>query len=79
MNTSSQMEERWRSKRLEKKREGVEIRLDAMEAHANENGDRRMGGASWLSPGLDVGSNERVPEKGLERRMGEMKSWVCGG
>lgn len=76
MNTCSQVKERWRSKRLKKKWEGVEIRKDAMGAHAKEDGGGGMGWTSWSGRGLNVGSNDIVPEERLERRMREMKSWV---
>lgn len=77
MNALCCVEVRWRSERLKKERESVEIRVDAMEAHAEKNGDRGMGGGGCGSSlALNVGSNEGVPNEGFEGWMGKVKTWV---
>lgn len=53
------MEVRWRSEGLEKERESVEIKVNAMETHAEKNGDWRIGGGDCGSSlALDTDSNE---------------------
>ncbi|KAL6957903.1 hypothetical protein U1Q18_034334 [Sarracenia purpurea var. burkii] len=61
---------------MEKERESVEIRLDAMEAHAEKNDDWSMGGACGSNLALDVSSNECVPDEGFEGGMGKVKTWM---
>ena len=73
---------RWGSEGLKKERKGVEIRVDAVEAHTEEYGGWGIVSGSCgcgSSPALDVGSNDCVPDEGFEGRMGKVKTWVRGG
>ncbi|KAI8522663.1 hypothetical protein RHMOL_Rhmol13G0013700 [Rhododendron molle] len=64
------MEVRWRSDGREKERESAEIRVNALETHAEKNGDWRIGvGDCWSSLALDMDPNEGVPDEGFEGGM----------
>lgn len=76
MNVLSRGKVRRRTEGLEKERESVEIRVDAMEAHAVKYGDWGIDGACGSSLALDVSSNEGVPDEGFESRMRKVKTWV---
>lgn len=60
---------------LEEEREGMEVGLDAMGAHANEDGQWRL----KRDGGLDMGSNDIVPDKGFEGAVSKVKSRVREG
>lgn len=48
---------------MEEKREGVVIKLDTMEAHSEEDGERGVGlGGRWMSS-LDMGSDQSIPNE----------------
>lgn len=71
------MEVRWRSDGREKERESAEIRVNALETHAEKNGDWGIGvGDCWSSLALDMDSNEGVPNDGFESGMGKVETWM---
>lgn len=73
MNLLCEMKVRWRFKGLEKKREGVKIGKHTMEAHAKVDEEW---GVCWEGRILNSGSNEGIPDKGINGGMGKMKTWV---
>lgn len=76
MNVLSRVEVRRGIEGLEEEREGVEIWLDTMKTHAEEDEEWGTGGRSLA---LDLGSNEGIPNEGFEGWVGEIKCWVRRG
>ncbi|GAB4841134.1 hypothetical protein Ancab_021878 [Ancistrocladus abbreviatus] len=64
---------------VEKKWEGVEVGLDAVEAHTKEDRDRMRGEKRRLSSELSMSSNEGVPCETFNGGMKEIETWVREG
>lgn len=74
MDFSSELEVGGRREGMEEEREGVEVGSNALQSHAKVYGGR--GGKGKRSCGSSMGSDESVPNEGIEGGMGKVERRV---